>query len=156
MNPDDAKKIIEELLEKTGITFTAGSLDVDESDGSYWYRAHTPDSYFFIGKNGETLQAINHLFRRIIEMKTQNNSTPFSIIIDINNYQKSRVDNVKAIAHMMAERARFFKSNIEIDPMTSFERRIIHTFLEHTQDLKTESTGEGKDRRVIIKYIGKI
>ena len=63
---------------------------------------------------------------------------------------------MQATAHMMAERARYFKSNIEVDPMSAFERRIIHEFLSDATDLKTESMGEGPQRRVVIKYIGSI
>jgi len=77
-----------------------------------------------------------------------------SFFIDVNGYQKKRFENLKNIAHMMAERARYFKSNIEIDPMPAYERRIIHLFLEKNKDIKTESEGFGKDRRVVIKYIG--
>ena len=54
---------------------------------------------------------------------------------------------------MMAERARYFKNDIEIDPMPSYERRIIHMFLEGANDIKTESEGYGPTRRVVIKYI---
>ena len=63
-------------------------------------------------------------------------------------------DNLKTIAHMMAERARYFKSNIELDPMPAFERRIVHIFLETGKDLKTDSEGYGPTRNVVIKYTG--
>lgn len=65
-------------------------------------------------------------------------------LVDINGYQKKRFDNLKNIAHMIAERAKYFKSNIEIDPMPAFERRIIHLFLENDKEIKTES--EEKDQ----------
>jgi spoIIIJ-associated protein len=55
---------------------------------------------------------------------------------------------------MMAERARYFKSSVAIDPMPAFERRIVHEFLSEASDLKTESEGVGPHRRVIIKYVG--
>ena len=57
---------------------------------------------------------------------------------------------------MMAERARYFKSSVEVDPMPAFERRIVHEFLSNATDLKTESTGFGHTRRVVIKYVGGI
>ena len=57
---------------------------------------------------------------------------------------------------MMSERARYFKSNIEVDPMSAFERRVVHEFLSNATDLKTESVGFGPTRRVVIKYIGAI
>ncbi len=78
------------------------------------------------------------------------------LVIDINGFQKKRIEAVRAIAHMMGERARYFKSSMEVDPMPAFERRIVHEFLANATDLKTESTGVGRDRRVVIKYIGSI
>ena len=57
---------------------------------------------------------------------------------------------------MMSERARYFKSNMEVDPMSAFERRVVHEFLSESSDLKTESMGIGRDRRVVIKYVGAI
>ncbi|MGH7249994.1 MAG: R3H domain-containing nucleic acid-binding protein, partial [Minisyncoccia bacterium] len=63
---------------------------------------------------------------------------------------------IRAVAHMMSERARYFKSNIEVDPMSAFERRVVHEFLSDATDLKTESVGIGRDRRVVIKYTGAI
>jgi spoIIIJ-associated protein len=79
-----------------------------------------------------------------------------NILIDINGFQKKHIENVRAVAHMMSERARYFKSNIEVDPMSAFERRIVHEFLSDATDLKTESAGMGPTRHVVIKYIGTI
>ena len=69
---------------------------------------------------------------------------------------KRQVEAVRAVAHMMGERARYFKSSMEVDPMSAFERRIVHEFLASATDLKTESTGMGASRRVVIKYVGGI
>ncbi len=108
--------------------------------------------------------------RKIVENKNGGSPTPdlgdspksgvgegeLKFLIDIGNFQQKRVENVKAVAHLMAERARYFKSNIEVDPMSAFERRIVHEFLADQTDLKTESVGIGPGRRVVIKYIGSI
>ena len=56
----------------------------------------------------------------------------------------------------MAERARYFKANVEIDPMSAFDRRIVHEFLSDATDIKTESDGTGLNRRIIIKYLGSV
>ena len=106
-----------------------------------------------LGRDGETLRSLNHLVRKIIE-KSSGKEEISNVFIDINGYQKKRFDSLKNIAHMMAERARYFKSNIEVDPMPANERRIIHMFLEGIPDIKTESEGYGPSRRVVIKYIG--
>src|SRR3989344_1629997 len=70
-----------------------------------------------------------------------------------NDYQEKRIQELKNRAQIMAERARFFKSNIECPPMNPYERMIIHSFFSDVPDIKTESTGFGRDRRVVIKYV---
>ena len=116
----------------------------------------------WIGKGAQLSGTVHNLLisKKIIEGKNSSDRTQereeFRMLIDINDFQKKKVDSVKATAHMMAERARYFKSNIEIDPMSAFERRVIHEFLSDATDLKTESMGEGPTRRVVIKYVGQI
>ncbi len=151
MTPQEIKKIIEEMLTLTPLHVEEVNYNV-EDDGSVWYAVKSNDSHLFIGRNGETLDAWNHLLRKIIEIR--NKEVPFSVILDVNEYHKKKADNLKTIAHMMAERARFFKASVSIDPMTAFERKIVHTFLQSANDLKTESEGEGRDRHIVIKYIG--
>ncbi|MEK7088934.1 MAG: R3H domain-containing nucleic acid-binding protein, partial [Patescibacteria group bacterium] len=140
-------------------------------DKTTWFSVEVSQPHFFWECGGEALFAINYLARRMIEAKTLKDSPKLDlrdflksnlgekqeglgILIDINGFQKRRIENIHAIAYMMAERARYFKSNIEVDPMPAFERRIVHEFLSNATDLKTESQGEGLSRRVVIKYIG--
>jgi len=150
MNTDAIKTIVEQIFTQTGCTISKCEF-IDES-GMLWCMIDTPDSRFMIGRDGETLRSLNHIVRKILE-KTNNEEITNKVFIDINAYQKKKFDNLKTIAHMMAERARYFKSNIEVDPMPAFDRRIIHMFLEGAKDLKTESEGVGPNRRVVIKYI---
>ncbi|MDE2030679.1 MAG: hypothetical protein KGI58_00230 [Patescibacteria group bacterium] len=150
MKEDQIKKIIEDIFKHLNCTISKCEFS---SDGNYlWCMIDTPDSRFIIGRDGETLRSLNHLVHKMIEKDTAEEETK-NIFIDVNGYQKKRFNNLKTIAHMMAERARYFKSNIEIDPMPAYERRIVHMFLENAPDIKTESEGYGQNRRVVIKYI---
>lgn len=168
MNKSEIQNLIKELIEKTTVKLNDISI-TEEGPKNMWVSVEVDEPHFFIGREGEGLQALNHIVQRIIEAKTFISPTPgegdspspgvglgLGVLIDINGFQKKRVDNIRAIAHMMSERARYFKSNIEVDPMSAFERRIIHEFLSEANDLKTESIGMGRDRRVVIKYIGGI
>jgi len=152
-NSDKIKEAIEQIFKYTSCTLS--KCEFSEESGMLWCMIETPDSSFMIGRDGETLRSLNHLVQKIIE-KGSEEERGSGVFIDINGYQKKRFDNLKNIAHMMAERARYFKSNIEIDPMPAYERRIIHTFLEGDKDIKTESEGFGPNRRVVIKYTGEI
>ena len=153
MDKDVIKKIIEEIFAHTECSIS--SCEFTEDAGMLWCSIASPDSHFLIGRDGETLKSLNHLVKKMIE-KNAGEDVARSLYVDINGYQKKRFDSLKTIAYMMAERARYFKSNIQVDPMPANERRIVHMFLENAKDIKTESEGMGRDRRVVIKYIGNI
>ena len=155
MNTTEIENLIKEIIQKTTVDLHQISVTEEESPGgskTTWFSVQLHEPHFFLSHDGEALFALNHLVRRMIEVKMPD----LNISIDINDFQKKRVENVRAIAHMMAERARYFKANVEIDPMSAFERRIVHEFLALAADLKTESQGVGRDRRVVIKYLGAI
>ncbi|MCM2338942.1 MAG: hypothetical protein NDI62_00590 [Burkholderiales bacterium] len=169
MNKEEMQNLIKELIEKTTVNVSKISVDEDKpssfksnGDKTVWFSVEVSQPHYFWERGGEALSAINHIARRMIETKNPSSleqgekQEGLGILIDINGFQKKKVESIHAIAHMMAERARYFKSNIEIDPMTAFERRIVHEFLSDATDIKTESQGEGPSRRVVIKYIGAI
>ena len=160
MDKEQIQNLIKELIEKTTVSVQEINLVPDGAKSS-WFSVKVSEPHFFLGRDGEALLALNHLARRMVEARLPIQEVPakrgeLDFLIDINDFQKKRVDNIRAIAHMMAERARYFKSSIEIDPMSAFERRIVHEFLSNATDLKTESSGTGLSRRVVIKYIGEI
>lgn len=161
MNKIEIQNLIKDLIEKLGIKINEISISPDENN--LFFSVQVDNPHFFINHDGEALNAFNHIIRRLLETKDptflsfhngeKNNK---SILVDINDFQKKKIDGIKAIAHMMSERARYFKSNIEFEPMSSFERRIVHEFLAEALDLKTESIGVGPTRRVVIKYTGNL
>ena len=150
MKQDQIKEIVEQIFSRTACTIN--KCEFSDEDGMIWCMIDTPDSRFMIGREGETLRSLNHLVQKMLE-KDNTEGIINNVFIDINGYQKKRFDNLKSIAHMMAERARYYKSRIEVDPMPAYERRIIHMFLENVKDVKTESEGYGPNRHVVIKYI---
>ncbi|MFA6251258.1 MAG: R3H domain-containing nucleic acid-binding protein [Candidatus Paceibacterota bacterium] len=151
MYKDKIKETIEQIFKHTSCAISR--CEFSDEGGMTWCMIETPDSGFIIGRDGETLRSLNHLVQKIIEKGLKEEEKGPNIFIDVNGYQKKRFENLKNIAHMMAERARYFKSNIEVDPMPAYERRIIHMFLEGAKDIKTESEGYGPNRRVVIKYV---
>ena len=164
MSKEEIQNLIKELIEKTTVKLNNISI-VDDGPKNIWVSVEVSEPHFFVGSDGEGLRALSHLVHRIIEAKDPTLRPPLnkgrvgegsSIIIDINDFQKKHIENIRAVAHMMSERARYFKSNIEVDPMSAFERRIVHEFLSESNDLKTESMGMGRDRRVVIKYVGAV
>lgn len=160
MDKKEIENLITELIQ--GVSVKVNKIDIVEEKGdNVWFSVDVSEPHFFINREGEALNALNHLVRRILETKhprtTETKSDiATSVLVDINNFHKKKVEAVRAVAHMMSERARYFKGSVEVDPMSAFERRIVHEFLADANDIKTESVGVGAGRRVVIKYVGAI
>ncbi len=164
MEKEEIKNLIKEVIEKTNVVVNEISI-IEENSTHTWFKVEVNEPHLYINREGEGLYALNHLVRKMIENRLfplsakpglGEDAPMHEILIDINDFQKKKIDAVRSVAHMMAERARYFKSNVEVDPMSAFERRIVHEFLANETDLKTESMGFGPSRRVVIKYLGAI
>jgi spoIIIJ-associated protein len=142
---ESLQKSINALLERMGFSYT---LEVQEGPEEVWFLIHTNNSSLLIGEGGKNLSALNHVVRRIAEKQFPE---PVRFLIDINDYHKKRVEEIKDAARMHAQRVRYFKKDVEMKPMTAYERRIVHTVLQEYPDIKTESLGVGFERRVVIK-----
>ncbi len=153
MKTEDIKKIIEEILGKLTTSFEEVEIKKLE-DGSYVFLIKTNETDFLVGKDGTSLLSLNHIVKRIFDQKLIKDKieAPFSFVVDVNGYQQKKIDEIKNKAKMMVERARFFKSSVELEPMSSYERMIVHNFLKTVPDIKTESIGTGSERRVVVKY----
>ncbi len=151
MDKDHIKQLVEEIF--THVACKVDELVFTQEGDMLWCSISTPDSRFMIGRDGETLRSFNHIVKKMLEKKMSEAESQ-TIMFDINGYNKKHFDSLRATAHMLAERAKYFKSSVEVDPMSPYERRIIHTFIESIPDVTTESTGMGPNRRVVIKYTG--
>lgn len=141
---------IRSILGHLKVVLNDVSVDTDEKTKSMRFVVSTPDSAILIGERGDRLLALNHLVKRIVERKLKDENISF--MVDINDYQKKRIDDIRARARMLAERARYFKSSVDMDPMSSYERMIVHAEFTDTPDITTESLGSGKDRHIVLRY----
>jgi spoIIIJ-associated protein len=144
------KKIIEDLVSSLGVKFDGVEVREDPITQKKVYVIKSSDSGLLIGDKGETFYALSHIIRKI-STKGFEDKADFSI--DVNDYRESLIEKLKLKAKMLANRARDMKANIEMDPMSSYERLIVHGILTDEPNIKTESVGEGRERRVVIKYI---
>ena len=154
METDFIKKTIEDILLKIPAHAELKEVSGTGNGDIVTFRVYTDDPHFLIGPEGKTLLALNHLIKKIVEKQSALlNHKKISFIVDVNDYQEKKIQELKNRAQIMAERARFFKSNIECPPMNPYERMIIHSFFTDIPDIETESTGTGRERRVVIKYV---
>ncbi len=147
---DEIIKELEGILKALNVTIS--SIEAKSSFKGFSFSIQSSDSAIIIGKEGETLDALTHILRRVVETKFAE-GIGHEISIDVNGYKEARVEKLKGTARMLAERAKMFKHDVEMDPMSSYERLVVHSAFENDPSIKTESYGEGRFRRVVIKYI---
>lgn len=76
-----------------------------------------------------------------------------AVMVDINNYRRERERLIVELAKAAARKAILEKNTIELPPMNAYERRLVHVEIASRPDLKTESVGDGSERRVVVKPI---
>lgn len=130
------------------------SLEFQEGGEEARFIIKTDHAPLLIGEGGQNLAALTHIVRRIAEKKfapIAEGAGAWRFLIDVNDYHKKRIEEIKDEARMHAQRVRYFKKEVEMPPMNAYERRIVHTALQEYPDISTESRGEGFSRRVVIK-----
>lgn len=156
-----ADAILKGLLDALGASYT--DISRSETAGQEIFNIQTNDARALIGMHGDTVHALDTLVKKIYEKKNPppegsdwpaqtGTTTGPMFLIDVNEYRTKQIKDLQAKALMMAERARSFQYDVELSPMSSYERLIIHTTLQNSPNVKTESQGEGRNRRVVIKY----
>jgi len=144
------KNIINDFFAKSRITdFEIKVVEV-AGDHSINALVLVKEASLCIGEGGKNIGAFEIVLRLIL--KKQLGEAPL-LRLDINNYRSLKGESLRELAKKAARRARFYKQPVVLEAMSAYDRRIIHTELAAHPDIKTESTGEGRQRRVMVKYI---
>ena len=148
--PVQIKNIVNEFFIKAGIADF--EIKVVEAAGNDLFNILVlmGEARLYIGEGGKNLSAFETILRLII--KKQLGQLPL-LRFDINNYRSLKDESLRELAKKAARRARFYKQQVALEAMSAYDRRIIHTELAAHPDIKTESIGEGRQRRVVVKYI---
>lgn len=105
------------------------------------------DAKFLIGKNGQNLQALEHVVRSLFLKQGE----AVALFVDVNDYKKSRATYVATLAKEAVLRVRNTQRAEALTPMSPYERRIVHMELASVSDVTTESIGQEPQRRIVIK-----
>lgn len=148
----EVKNIVQNMLDSLGAAYSG--IDSLEVAGQLVVSVKTDDARALIGAHGDTIHAIDLLTKKIAEKRfpaKEGEEAPM-FLVDVNDYRTKQIKDLQTKALMMAERARSFQYDVELNPMSAYERLIVHTTLQDAPNVKTESQGEGRNRRVVIKY----
>jgi spoIIIJ-associated protein len=147
-NPEEKlKDLMKELLLK--MDFEA-EVEVGTSQNEFLtISILSEEAGLLIGQGGENLSAVQHIARIIASKRL--GEQPINFIVDVNNYRGNRISLLKEMALSLARQVSSDNREKILEPMPSYERRIIHLALKDFNGVITESQGEGQLRRVIIK-----
>ena len=137
---------IKTILESSGLREPSVTINEDERRISIfvgegeWLKRYAND----------LINSLEHIVKIVI--KKENIDWP-TVTVDVNNHRKERENLIIELAKAAAQKAMATKSEIALPPMNGYERRLVHKELATRPDLKTESTGEGRERHVVIKIL---
>jgi spoIIIJ-associated protein len=145
---DAARQVLGDLLSHMGIQATVDVSRSSDPGMPVTLNIEGDDLGVLIGRRGQALSSLQYLVRLIVAEKLKN---WVSVNVDVDWYKKRHYESLKKLALRMAEQVAKRKRSITMEPMTPDERRIIHITLADYPEVKTESTGEGEGRRVVIQ-----
>lgn len=152
LNINEIITFIKETISKiTKLMGTESNLEVRRRDNSISITIFSDNNALLIGKNGKNISALQLLIRQMVN---SNLKEPLSIVIDVGNYKEKRARNIEYLAKKLAREAYKTKTEITMDSMNSYERRIVHSALADDKYVYTESIGEEPNRKVVIKLKG--
>jgi spoIIIJ-associated protein len=139
-----AKELLEKLLEKMQEKAT---VSVQHEDDRIDLRIETDDAGLLIGKQGQTLDALQYL---VTKMLAKQSRSKVRIAIDVEAYRARHNEALAHLAQKYGEKVKKSGKPITLDPMNPYDRRIVHLALQGDKDLKTTSRGEGLYKKVVI------
>ena len=148
-----AKSVLERLLTEMGVVASVilqakASIEGEEGiTAPIALDIEGDDLGILIGRRGQTLSYLQHVVRLIVAHQTQ---AWVPIIIDVEGYKRRRYEALQALAWRLAEQVKVRGVPFSLEPMSAYERRIIHLSLADHPDVTTQSIGEGEARKVVI------
>lgn len=147
---DVAADFLEELLSRMGID---ASVEPNLEDGTMYVDilaggATDEDMAVLIGRHGQTLEALQELMRHVVMRQT---GMRCRVLVDVEDYRKRQRDRLVARAREIAKRVARTGREEELEPMTPYERKIVHDAVATVPGVESFSRGEEPERRVVIR-----
>jgi len=138
-----AREVVERVAAAIGADVSAS---VVESETAVTVTCAGPDVALFIGKHGQTIDAIQYLANAIVRSEGGESD----IVVDAAGYRARRAASLETTARRAAQRASATGRRVPLEPMTPVERKIVHESLKDDPEVETLSEGSEPNRRVVV------
>lgn len=144
---NEADLLHELLTRMTEALALDAEVEVEERDGILLGKLSGEELGLFIGRHGQTIDAVQHLAQRAVATLVGEQRR---IVVDAEGYRSRRQEALGRQAAEAADEAVELKRPVALDAMTASERRLVHEFLRDRDDVDTHSEGEEPDRHLVV------
>lgn len=151
---EQLSEVLDNLL---GMLLLEGSYEIEEEAEGFLVSIDTKDAGRLIGARGESLEGLQLVVNQIMSRKMAEQPAPSEaegfkrVILDVAFWRKQKMEELKTLATNLGKQVLETGQQLELEPMSAWQRRVIHMSIGETQGLSSESVGEGRDRHVVIK-----
>ena len=146
----ERQEAIRELLEEIADALDLNATVEVTSDGETITGVlHGEDLGLFIGRHGQTIDAVQHLAHRVALAVSDEEPVP-RVVVDAEGYRARRREALHRQADQAAEEAVRFGRPVALDAMTASERKLVHEHLRERGDVETYSEGDEPDRHLVV------
>lgn len=133
-----------------GLLLLEGSYEIEEGKEGFHVSIETSDAGRLIGARGESLEGLQLLINQIMSRKTGEEEFR-RVILDVEGWRKQKEEELSRMAKEWGNQVLQERKEMELEPQSPWQRRIVHTVIGEMKGLQTESIGEGRDRHIVIK-----
>jgi spoIIIJ-associated protein len=143
---DTVREVLEEVVAAMGLK---GTVAIDRDGEVVTATVRGEDLGLFIGRHGQTIDAVQHLAFRIA-LSQGGDEGELRVVVDAEGYRARRAEALHRVAGQAAEDALRYGRPVALDAMTASERKLVHEHLRERGDVETYSEGEEPDRHLVI------
>lgn len=151
----ELSEILDNLL---GLLLLEGSYEIEEDENGINVLIETKDAGRLIGSGGQSLDGLQLIVNQILFRKTSLSTDPpreaseyKRVILDVGGWRKQKEEELQASAKSWINEVLEKGKDLELEPMSPWQRRIVHMVVSESDGVESESAGEGRDRHIVIK-----
>lgn len=143
-----AVTLLEGILERMNIESTVHGEEIEDKLLIKIDCADEEETQRIIGRRGQVVDAFQHLLNKMLGRDREERGKP--VIVDAGGYRERHVERLESLAERMAAKARESGEPVDLNPMSAYDRRIVHMCLAELDGVSTRSEGEGDTRHIVV------